>query len=111
MDQNNFIDTVCKKLNLDYSKGILGADADFLDMFKVIDQCDIDMSFTDKASEISGIKQALICMKVPAESKSTFDKYNQTIVSVAKDLFGTRDGYTICGLECGVLAQAEAQAV
>ena len=110
MNQDNFIDTVCKKLNLDYSKGKLGVEEDFLSLFSVIDACEYCLDFTEKPSELSGVRQAFIHVKSPAENKALFDKYSQVIADTAKDLYGTRDSYTICGLVCDVLVP-EAQVV
>lgn len=110
MNHDNFIETVCKKLNLDYSKGALDVEDDFLELFGAVDKYDAFLEFTDQPAETAGLKQAIINMKVPAENKTGFDKYNQIIVDTAKDLYGSRDGYTICGLVCDVLVP-EAQAV
>ncbi len=111
MDQKNFIDTVCKKMNLDYSKGNLDAGDDFLKLFDLMDTCDYCLEFTDESAEVSGLKKAIIQVKCPSESKALFDKYGKIIADVAKDLFGTKNGYTICGLECDILTVDEAAAV
>jgi|GEM_PF-4039493 len=110
MNQDNFIDTVCKKLNLDYSKGKLGVEEDFLSLFNLMDVCEYFLDFTEQPSELSGVKQAFIHVKSPIENKAVFEKYGQVIADTAKDLYGTRDGYTICGLVCDVLVP-EAQVV
>ena len=108
MDQNNFLDTVTKKLQLDYSKGKFDAGEDFLSLFDDLDKCEIDIEFSDSAAEVAGLKQAIIRAKAPAEVKGKFDKYKDIVVHTASDLYGARDGYMISDLICDVLAEAQA---
>lgn len=110
MNQENFKDTVSKKLNLDYSKGVLEADKDILSLCTAMEACGIEIDFTDKPAE-AGTREAVIHLKIPMEDQALFEKYNQTIVDMAKDLYGSHDGYMIGGLVCDVVVAEEAKAV